>query len=297
MTNKSNQLHYYLMLLPAMVFLGIFSFAPMFGIAIAFQKYVPAKGIFRSSWVGFNNILYMLQIPDSKKIFVNTVIIAVLKIITSLLVPLFFSLILNEARILWFKKTVQTIVYMPYFLSWVVLGSVVANIFALDGVINKLLTAVFGVEAIMFMGSNVWFRPILIITNVWKNFGYETVIYLAAIANINPVLYEAAVMDGASRPKQMIYITLPSILPTVALLTTLSLGNVLNAGFDQIFNLYNPLVYETADIIDTYVYRMGLIQMQYGLATAVGLMKSVISLLLIMASYKLAERFAGYRIF
>jgi putative aldouronate transport system permease protein len=169
-------------------------------------------------------------------------------------------------------------------------------IFSFDGMINNFLELL-GLERIMFLASNDWFRPLLIVTDTWKEFGYGTIVYLAALTAINPALYESAAMDGANRWKQTLHITLPGMFPTIILLGTLSLGNVLNAGFDQVFNLYNPLVYETGDIIDTFVYRMGLINMQYSFATAIGLMKSVISFVLIVISYKLASKYAGYRIF
>lgn len=285
------------MLLPGMVLLIIFHIVPMFGAIIAFQRFIPAKGILLSTWVGLDNIKFMFQIPDSMEVLSNTVEIAVVKIILGLIVPIIFTLLLNEVRVNWFKRSIQTIIYMPYFLSWVILGSIIISLLSTTGPINQALKLLGVKESIMFLASNVWFRPVLFITNTWKEFGFGTIIYLAALTNINPNLYEAAVVDGAGRFKQLIYISLPGILPTIVLLTTLSLGNILNAGFDQIFNLYNPLVYKTADIIDTYVYRMGLIQMQFSLATAVGLMKSVVSMVLIIVSYKLASKFANYKIF
>ncbi|HZG77662.1 MAG TPA: ABC transporter permease subunit [Paenibacillus sp.] len=296
MKQKAVSLHYYLMVLPGILFLLAFHVAPMFGIVIAFQKFIPARGIFGSQWIGLDNFLYMLQIPDSKQVFANTIVIAAAKIAAGIAVPVGFALLLNEVRISAYKRTIQTDVYMPHFLSWVILSGAIVNLFAFDGIVNRAVEW-FGGEPVMFLASNTWFRPILVLTDVWKEFGFGTIIYLAAIAGINPALYEAAVMDGASRWQQMAYVTLPGIAATVVLMATLSLGNVLNAGFDQIFNLYNPLVYRTADIIDTYVYRVGLVQMQYGLATSVGLLKSVVSFLLIIISYKLAARYANYRIF
>lgn len=293
--NNKNELPYHLMLLPGMILVFIFSIVPMFGIVMAFQNYKPALGLLGSEWVGLAHFKYMFQLPDSKAIFVNTIVIAVGKIIVGMLVPIMFALVLNEARIGWFKKSVQTIVYLPNFLSWVVLGTVVSMIFSMDGMVNNLL-AFLGLERIMFLASNTWFRPLLIATDVWKGYGYSTIIYLAALTSINPALYESAAIDGANRWKQTIHITLPSILPTIVLLATLNLGSVLNAGFDQVFNLYNPVVYATGDIIDTFVYRMGLINMQFSFATAVGLLKSSVSFILIVISYKLADKYAGYRI-
>ena len=284
------------MLLPGMILLIIFSIIPLFGLLIAFEEYVPAKGILGSKWVGLENFSYMFLIPDTIQVIKNTIIIAVAKIIAGIFIPVIFALLLNEVRNRFYKRLIQTVVYMPYFLSWVILGSVFSTMLSLDGIINNFIQAI-GIEPIMFLGSNTWFRPVIVITDVWKNFGYGAIVYLAALTSVDANLYEAAAIDGASRFKQLLHITLPALVPTIVLMTTLSLGNVLNAGFDQIFNLYNPLVYETGDIIDTYVYRMGLVDLQFSLGTAVGLMKSVVSFGLITISYFLANRFAGYKIF
>lgn len=284
------------MLFPGTVLLIIFCVIPMFGIIIAFQKFVPAKGFFKSQWVGLANILFMFQLPDSKQIFLNTVIIAVSKMAVNLVVPIAAALLLNEIKKRWYKRTVQTLIYLPHFLSWVVFAAMIGNIFSYDGFVNNIF-GLFKVEPIMFLSSNTWFRPIIIFTDAWKSFGFGTVIYLAALTGIDPTLYESAAIDGAKRFQRLSYITLPGILPTIILMMTLSLGNILNAGFEQILNLYNALVYSTADIIDTYVYRVGLVGRQYGIGTAVGLMKSIISFFLIVVSYKLAEKYANYRIF
>lgn len=296
MKNRSNAFNYHLMLLPGMILLVMFSIIPMIGIIIAFENFVPALGIFKSPWVALDNFIYMFQIPQSTQVIVNTIYIAVSKIVASLVVPLIFALLLNEIRITFLKRASQTIIYLPFFLSWVILSSVMQNILDLNGPINQLVI-LFGGKPIMFLTSNVWFVPILIITETWKSMGFNTVVFLAAIIGIDPGLYEAAEIDGALRYKQLWHITIPGITSTIVLLATLSLGSVLNAGFDQVFNMYNPLVYQTGDIIDTYVYRVGLVQAQFGLATAVGTLKSVISFFLIILSYKLASKFANYRIF
>ncbi len=289
-------LSYNIMMLPGVVLLFIFATIPLFGLVIAFQNYVPAKGMLGSKWVGLANFAYMFLIPDSMQVLSNTVIIAVSKILLGIVIPVIFALLLNEAVNKHFKRIVQTVVYMPHFLSWVILGGMFVSMFSLDGIINTMLER-FGMEKIMFMASNKWFRPILIGTELWKEFGYGAIIYLAALTAIDPNLYEAASIDGAGRWKQLLHVTFPSLVPTIVLMTTLSLGHVLNAGFDQVFNMYNPLVYRTGDIIDTYVYRMGLVEMQFSLGTAVGLLKSLVSIVLIVLSYYLANRFAGYRIF
>lgn len=296
MKKKKNTLPYHLMLAPGMILLIIFSIIPMFGIVIAFQKYEPVKGIFGSAFVGLANFKRLFLIPDSKQILFNTVYIALFKMFLNIVVPLFFAVVLNECRKKVFKRFVQTIVYLPNFLSWVIVAVMLSNMFGPTGMINSLL-GLFGQEPILFLASNTWFRPLMIGSDVWKGFGYGAIIYLAAIMNIDTALYEAADIDGATRMQKITKITIPMILPTVILMATLSLGNVLNAGFDQIINSYSPLVYETGDIIDTYVYRMGLVQLQYSFGTAVGLLKSFVSFILIIVSYKLADKFAGYRIF
>ena len=296
MKSRKQNLTLHAMMIPGMLFILIFNIVPMAGLVMAFQNFLPAKGFFRSRWVGLDNFKFMFQLPDSKQIFINTLVIAISKMILNLLVPLVFALMLNAVRGKVLKRTLQTVVYLPNFISWVILGSIISDIFSKSGIINTIITSLGG-DAIIFMGSNTWFRPIVVLTDVWKGFGYNSIIFLAALTGIDPTLYEASAIDGATSSKQLWYITLPSIMTTVVLVGTLSLGNVLNAGFDQIFNLYNPLVYRTGDIIDTYVYRMGLQNAQFSLATAVGMMKSVISFTLIIISYKLAEKFANYRIF
>jgi len=295
MKNIKSQIPYHLMLLPGMVFLLVFSYIPMGGLVIAFQKYIPTKGILGSKWIGLDNFAYIFQTPASVQIFSNTVIIALLKMVVGLVVPLTYAILLNEIRAVGYKRSIQTLIYLPHFLSWVILANIVLNIVSLDGPINKAIS-VFGGEPIFFMANPDWFRPIVIMSDIWKEAGFGTIIYLAAITGINPSLYEAAVIDGAGKWVRMWNVTLPGISTTIILLATLSLGRILDAGFDQVFNLYNPLLYETADIVDTFVYRMGLVNAQYGLATAVGMIKSSISFILIMISYALANKFTNYRI-
>lgn len=296
MRNQKYAYQYHLMLLPVMAFLVIFHILPMFGVIIAFEKFIPTRGFFDSEFVGLKYFQQMLKMSISWRIFRNTVVIAVWKIAMNMVVPITFSILLNEVRVEGFKRTAQTIIYLPHFLSWVVLAIPIMNIFAYDGVVNNIVRA-FGGSPILFMSSNSWFRPILIMTDVWKEFGFGTIVYLAAITGIDPALYEAAVIDGATRGQRMLHVTLPGMLPTIVLLATRNLGNVLSAGFDQIFNLYSPAVYEVGDIIDTYVYRAGLLEMNYSLSTAVGLMKSAISIVLILTSNRLAYKLANYRIF
>lgn len=287
----------HLMIFPSMLLLFIYSYIPMAGVTIAFEKFIPAKGIFHSPKVGWKNFKWLIEYPDIGRIMFNTVSIAIMKMIVGLIVPIVVAILLNEIRKQLFKRVFQTLVYLPHFLSWVLLGGILIDIMSPStGIVNQALR-IFGIEPIYFLGNNRWFPAVIVLSDVWKEFGFGTIVYLAALTSINPSLYEAAEMDGANRWKQTWHITLPGMLPVIILLATLSLGNVLNAGFDQIFNLYSPQVYESGDIIDTLVYRLGLEQFQYGVATAVGLFKSVVSLIFISLSYFLAYRYANYRIF
>ncbi len=291
-------LPYHLMLLPGILFLLVYHIAPMFGSVIAFQDFVPAKGFFGSKWVGLENFKFMFQLPDTWSILSNTLIIAVSKIIFNLIFAVLFAVLLNELRHLWLKKTIQTIAYLPHFLSWVILATIFRDILDPSGLVNTVLMNLHLIgEPIFFLGDNSWFQGVIVATDVWKEFGYNAVMFIAALAGVNPELYEAAAIDGAGRLRRIWHITLTSIRPTIVLVATLNIANIFNAGFDQIFNLYSPVVYATGDVIDTYVYRAGFVSAQYSLATAVGLMKSVVSFILIIVSYKLADRFAGYRIF
>ncbi len=290
------QANYWIMCLPAILWLVFFHLYPMLGNWIAFVDYTPKKGIFGSTFVGLQHFKYLFSLRDVRNVISNTVIIAVAKIILNLFVPLIFALMLNEVRNVRFKKFVQTIVYLPHFISWVILASILSKIFGYTGVYNYIM-GLFGKEPQVLMSNSGFFRWFIILGEVWKECGFNAIIYLAALTSISPNLYEAAAIDGANRWQSMRSITLPALRPTVVLLATLAMGNVLNAGFDQVFNLYNPMVYGVADIIDTWVYRIGLVNMNYSLGTCVGLFKSAISMLLLTTSYALAYKFADYRIF
>lgn len=296
-TFSKNRLAFHLMLLVPVVLAFIFYYIPMGGIVLAFQDYKPGLGLLHSKWVGFENFRYLFQMPEFKAALRNTLFIAVIKILLNLVIPIGFALLMNELRCRFFKKTVQTLTFIPYFLSWVILGGILIDFLSSDGgMLNSLITSL-GSEKISFLGNKNVFPYTVIVSDVWKNLGYNTIVYLAAMTGIDQALYEASAIDGAGRWKQTLHITLPSIAPFIALMTILALGNVLNAGFDQIFNLYNASVYETGDIIDTLVYRLGMLNRQYSLSTAVGLFKSAISMILILVSYKFADKYAGYRVF
>ncbi|MFF2483916.1 ABC transporter permease [Paenibacillus sp. NPDC058071] len=287
---------YYLMLTPPILLVLIYEIFPLFGLIIAFQDFVPGKGMFGSAFIGWDNFIYMFQLKESSQIFYNTIFIAISKIVLNLVVPLIFALMLNEVMQVRLKRWIQTIVYLPHFMSWVILAGVLTNLLASDGIFNNVIAAL-GFDPIFFLGSNTWFPVVIIGSDVWKEFGFNAVIFLAALTAINPSLYEAAKIDGASKFQQLRYVTIPGIAPTIVLLACLGVGKIMNAGFEQIFNLYNPAVYASGDIIDTYVYRIGLTQHQYGLATAVGTLKSVIGFILVVLSWKLADKWANYRIF
>lgn len=288
----------HLMLLPGVLILFVYTILPLFGNVMAFQNFQPILGFFKSKWVGFDNFKYMFMLPDTFAIFRNTLLIAVGKIIFNLIMSVFFAVLLYEMGGKHFKKMTQTICFLPHFLSWVILAMIFRDILDGSGIINTILLKLGLIdEAIVFLGSNKLFQGIIVMTDVWKEFGYGAIIFIAALAGINQELYEAASIDGASRLQKIWNITLPGIKVTVVLVATLNIANVLNAGFDQIYNLYSPIVYQTGDIIDTYVYRMSFESAQYSLATAIGLLKSVVSFILIVLSNYLAKRFANYRIF
>jgi len=286
----------HLMILPGVIMVFLFSYVPLAGISIAFQNFLPNRGLFGSDWVGFENFKYMLQMPDIGQVIRNTVYIAVMKIVLNLIVPIIVALLLNEMKHKLVRRGVQTLIYLPHFLSWVILGGIMIDILSTEGIFNRVLAA-FGAEPIFFLGSNTWFPLAIVASDVWKEFGFATIIYLAALTSIDPTQYEAAYVDGAGRWKQTWHITIPGMASTILLLTVLSLGNILNAGFEQIFMMYSPQVYESGDILDTLVYRIGFVDAQYSVSTAVGLFKSVISLVLIITSYRLAYVYANYRIF
>jgi len=295
---KPREIPLHIMILPSVILVGIFSYIPMYGIKIAFQKFIPAFGFFGpQKWVGLENFRYVMAMPNTFDVVRNTLFIAIWKIVLGLIVPIVFALLLGELRTVRYKRVIQTVVYFPHFLSWVIMAGILLDLLSSQyGLVNELIKFLGG-EPIFFLGDKQWFPKTIIVSNVWKNFGYRSVVYSAAMLSVDRNLYEAAAIDGAGRFRQVLHVTLPGMLMVIVLMTVLSLGDVLNAGFDQIFNLINPLVFETGDIIDTLVYRMGLLQAQFGPATAVGLFKSGVSFVLITSSYWIAYRVFNYRIF
>ena len=286
----------YAMLVLPLVQVALFHYYPMYGVVIAFQNFNPGKGFTGSPWVGLENFRYLFTNPDFKTVLSNSLIIALSKLITLQIFAVSLALLLNEARQMLFKRTVQTVIYLPHFLSWIVLGGILVDLLASNGLVNRAL-GVLGVEPILFLGSNAWFRPVVVLTNLWKEAGWATIIYLAALTSVDPGLHEAAAIDGANRWQRIRHINIPGISAVIILIACLNLGSVLQAGFEQILTLYNPAVYSTGDILDTYVYRAGLISARYSLGGAVGLFQSAIGFVLIVIAYRLADKFAGYRVF
>lgn len=286
----------HLMLIPAVIVTLIFAYVPMGGLIMAFQNFKPYDGIWRSDFIGLEHFRFMFEYPDSKQVIINTLVISGLKIVFGLVVPFLFALLLNEIRLMLFKRVVQTLVYLPHFISWVILGAILTDMLGSEGIVNRAIEGL-GFSPVFWLGDGNWFRFTVVVSDIWQNFGFNTIVFLAALAGVNPSLYEAAEVDGANRFRQTIHITIPAMIPIAVVVGTLSLGNILNAGFDQIFNLYNPLVYSKGDIIDTFVYRTAILNGQYSFGTAVGMFKSLVGLVLIVLSYRMAAKYAGYRIF
>jgi len=284
---KRYKKHKYLffLLLPALIWYSIFHYGPLYGVQLAFKDFRVLEGINGSPWVGWKHFETMFTSTSQFwRVFRNTVVISLYHIIFGFPAPIILALIFNEIRGKIFKRVTQSISYLPHFLSWVILAGLFGTILSPStGIVNFILTAL-GLDSIYFLGDPNYFRFTLVATSIWKEIGWGTIIYLAALASVNPNLYEAAGIDGAGRWKQTLHITLPSILPVVSIMFIFKISGILDAGFDQILNLYHPAVYGVADILDTYVFRVGLSQMQYSLTTAVGLFKNVIALLMVLGT-------------
>jgi putative aldouronate transport system permease protein len=286
----------FLMLLPLIVYYGVFHYAPIYGILIAFKDFYPLQGIWKSPWIGFVNFQELFSGMYFLPVLRNTLLISFYKLIFGFPAPIILCLLLNEVQNLWFKKTVQTITYLPHFISWVVMAGLVMQILSpSQGPINILLSHL-GMNPVYFIAEPRWFRSILVISSIWKSIGWSSIVYLAAITNVNPELYEVAELDGAGRWQKIWNITLPSILPVIIIMFILSVGKIINDDFDQIFNLLNGKVMGVGDVISTYTYREGLQRMNYGYATAVGLFKSVIAFVLVVGTNQIARKTSEYAI-
>ena len=279
------------LVLPGVLFFLLFNYLPMLGLVIAFKDFRLVDGVMGSAWSGLDNLRRLFGGADFPLSLRNTVTISLLRLCFGFFAPIALALMLNEVRLSWYKRTIQTVTYIPYFLSWVILGGIFLIMFAQNGPVNQMAMMV-GIEPIEFLTNDFWFIVVIIATGIWQAAGYGAVIYLAALSGISPDLYEAAVVDGAGRWKQTWHITIPGLIPTIVTLFILNLGHVLNAGFDQIYNMYNPMVFDAADIIDTYVLRR-IVLMDFGLATGAGLFKSVVGLMMVVLANSLARRVSG----
>ncbi|TNJ65101.1 sugar ABC transporter permease [Paenibacillus hemerocallicola] len=278
------------MLLPGILYFLVFKYAPMYGVVIAFQRYNLYKGIFHSEWVGLKYFIEFFQGPDAWRLIRNTLLLNVYQLLFAFPAPILLALAFNELRKAWFKKISQTISFLPHFISTVVIAGLVVNFLSPStGLANKLL-GLFEISPISFMMMPDYFRTIFISMGIWKSVGWGTIIYLAAMAGINPELYEAASIDGASKLKKVWYVTLPGIMPVIIILFILQLGDILSVGAESIILLYNPVTYETADVLSTYVYRRGLISGEFSFAAAVDLFNSVVGLILVFAANKISKK-------
>lgn len=280
----------YIMVLPGLFYFIIFKYIPMFGLVISLQDYKPNRGITGSEWVGFKHFERLFTEPDFLNILTNTLILFGMNLLFFFPIPIILALMLNEVRVAFFKRTIQTLIYMPHFLSWVIIVSISFVLLTMDGgIINELLVY-FGFEKVSFLLNPDWFRPTYIIQVIWREAGWGTIIYLAAIASVDPQLYEAARMDGAGRLRQVWHITLPAIRSVIIILLILKIGDVLELGFEHVYLLLNSMNREVAEIIDTYVYTAGVKQGKFSYSTAVGFFKSFIGLILVMAANRLAKK-------
>jgi len=283
----------YLLSVPGILYFFLFKYVPLFGSVIAFQNYNIFKGITGSDWVGLEHFQKMFSHYDFLRILNNTILLGLYDLVIAFPVPILLAILLNEVRMIVFKRLLQTIVYMPHFLSWVVISGIFMGIFSMDaGVVNKAL-GFLGMQPIYFLGEDSYIRSILIGSGIWRDSGYGTIIFLAAIAGINPDLYEAAEVDGAGRLKQIWSITLPSLLPTIMILLLLHIGKFLDLGFERVFVFLNPLNLESGEILDTYIYKAGLLSQQYSYTTAIGLFKSVVGLMLILLGNFFSKKTTG----
>lgn len=277
---------------PAIILTLFFSYLPMFGNIIAFQDFDIADGFFGSPFVGLQNFIKLFDDPHALLVIKNTIILSLVNLVFTFPAPIILALLLNELKSMAFKRTVQTISYLPHFISWVIILGFVKQMTSLDGgTINSIKVALFGGEPIMFLAKAELFLPIIVITNVWKEIGWNTIIFLAALSGIDSQLYEAASIDGAGRLKQVYHVTLPGMLPTVIILLILSLSHIFGTNFDQVYNLINVHIQDKVDVLETYVYREGIQKAKYPFAAAVGLFQGVISFILIIVTNKLSKKF------
>jgi len=283
----------YLMAIPGLLFLLIFKYTPMYGLIIAFQKFSIFKGITGSPWVGFDNFNKLFMSDQFFAVFRNTLVISVNKLVFLFPAPIILAILLNELRQMTFKRVVQSVVYLPHFISWVIVSGLFLNLLSINGgIVNAIIIKLGGSPIPFFMDPGI-FRPLLVFTEGWKEVGWGTIVYLAAITSIDPQLYEAAKIDGASKFRQIWHVILPGMTPIIVLMLILRLGHLLEAGTEQILVMYNPVVYDVADVIGTYVYRVGIGTSDYSFSTAVGFFDSVAAFILIISGNFLCRKYMG----
>lgn len=285
----------YLMLFPVVTYYLIFHYAPMYGLLIAFKDYGIADGVWQSPWVGFAHFQNFFESPYFWRLMQNTLLISFYELLFAFPAPIILALLLNELRLIIFKRVVQTISYLPHFISIVVVAGMIVDFTARDGLINNILV-MFGIEPITFLQEAGWFRSMYISSGVWQGIGWGSIIYLAAMSTIDPALYDAARIDGAGRWKQTLNVTIPGIMPTIVILLILNIGSMLSVGSEKIILLYNPLTYETADVISTYVYRKGILGADFGYSAAVGLFNSIVSFILLTLANTISKRVSEHRL-
>ncbi len=287
----------YLLVIPVIAWFVIFAYYPMYGVVVAFKDYLPSKGILNSEWVGWKHFEYIFKMPGFTNALKNTIIISLLKLVCVFPFPIILSLFLNEVKSPTLKKSIQTMIYLPYFISWVVLAGIMYNLLSVNGgLINNLLVSM-GKPRKSFMTDPNYFYLILIIAEIWKGAGWGTVIYISGMAGINTDLYEAAEIDGCGRFKKMAHVTLPALLPIIVMMFIIQVGNIMNAGFDPIFNLYNMSVESVADILDTFAYTIGISKGYAERGAALGLFKAIINFVLMIAANALVKKLTGQGIY
>ena len=288
-----DQRYLYLLLAPALIYYLVFHYLPMYGIVMAFKNFSFRLGLLRSPWVGLENFIFLFQLDDFYRVLWNSIYLNLLRLIFGFPAPIILALMLNEVQNTRLKRTFQTVIYLPHFLSWVIIGGILVNFLSPSwGIVNLFLEDL-GLERIFFMGRSVYFRPIVVISEIWKSAGWGTIIYFAAISSVNPELYEAAVIDGANKFQRIIHITIPSILPTIVILLILRLGNMMNNGFEQILVLQNSANLNVSEVLETYVYRVGLLSGRYSFGAAVGLFTSLVNFGFLLSANSLSKRFTG----
>jgi putative aldouronate transport system permease protein len=286
----------YFMLLPVVAYYLIFLYSPMYGLQIAFKDFSPAKGIWSSEWVGLKHFISFYHSFFFGRLIRNTLLISFYELIFSFPAPILLALLLNELRNRFFKSVVQSITYLPHFISMVVVAGMMVDFLAADGLVNRL-TSMFGASPVSFLIRPEWFRTVYVASGIWQGVGWGSIIYLAAIAGINPTLYEAARADGAGRFRQMLHITLPGIMPTVVIMLILRCGSLLSGGsMEKILLLYNSTTYETADVISTFVYRRGLLQMDYGFSAAIGLLNNVVNFIMLLSANAISRKVSEHKL-